>query len=143
VHHTDLNKAYTDLGVSNPDEVSDYTISPAQYVGFLRILYNATYLSQAFSEKALSLMSQSTFTQGIAAGVPTGVVVAQKYGEHIDTDKAGTQIVELHNCGIVYAKDAPYALCIMTKGTDVNQLITILKDISGVVYGYIKPNITK
>jgi len=132
-----LNDAYTDLSISNPDSYSgDYTITPMQYSAFLRILYNATYLSDMYSEQALTIMSQSTYKDGISAGVPQGIEVAQKYGERIDGTTSNVQAVELHDCGIVYAKTA-YSICVMTKGEDVGKLTEAIKNISAIVYGYV------
>jgi hypothetical protein len=87
-------------------------------------------------------MSQSTYKDGISAGLPSDIVVAQKYGEDIDTDPQGKEVTgtELHNCGIVYTKDYPYTLCIMTKAkgvVDQKQLASIIKDISKMVYDYV------
>jgi len=137
VDHTILDQAYIDLGIRSPDTVTgDYTLSPAQYINFLRILYNATYLSERYSEISLSLMSQSTYHDGISAGVPQGTEVAQKYGERVDASSTTIQAIELHDCGIVYAPNDPYALCIMTKGNDLTKLTSILKGISSLVYNY-------
>ncbi len=138
VDHTLLDNVYKDLSIPNPDQVSgDYTISPNQYMDFLRILYNSTYVSEQNSEQALSIMSQSTYKNGIVAGVPQGIAVAHKYGERIDATGSQVQAEELHDCGIIYAPNHPYALCIMTKGTDVAKLTSVLKDISGLVYNYV------
>jgi len=88
-------------------------------------------------------MSKSTFSDGIAAGVPKEVVVAQKYGEYIEVGPYSTiSSIELSNCGIVYAKHYPYELCAMVKGRgstpeDEKRFILILKDISRMVYHYI------
>jgi hypothetical protein len=84
-------------------------------------------------------MAQSTYHDGIYAGVPNNIKVAQKYGERIDPDPSGKNIdsVELSNCGIVYAK-SPYVFCVMTKGqNDPKNLASIIKDISGLVYNYV------
>jgi len=132
-----LNDAYGDLGIGNPDSVNgDYTISALQYGGFLRILYNATYLEDKYSEAALAFMSQSTYKDGISAGVPTSVAVAQKYGERVDTSSDKVQAVELHDCGIVYAK-SPYSVCIMTKGDNLGNLTAAIKNISSITYNYV------
>src|SRR5262249_43005313 len=66
-----LNAVYTSLGIPNPgDDSATYQISTRTYAFFFRILYNATYLSDASSEKALDLLSQATFGGGLVAGVP-------------------------------------------------------------------------
>ena len=146
-----LDDAYTDLNIQNPDTMQgDYTISASQYAAFLRILYNATYLTEANSEQVLSIMSKSTFTTGISAGVPQGIQVAQKYGERVDSDTTNKNVaaIELNNCGIIYADAYPYELCIMTKknysdSTDEQTLSGELKDISSLVYTYVSTGADK
>ena len=137
-----LKAVYNDLNIPAPGDNPNFTISAKNYTTFLRILYNATYLSDNNSEKALAIMSQSTYKDGISAGVPSDIVVAQKFGEDIDTDSTGKNVTgtELHNCGIVYAKNYPYTICIMTRAkgvVDQKQLATIIKDISKIVYDYV------
>ncbi|MBU6370687.1 MAG: serine hydrolase [Patescibacteria group bacterium] len=138
-NQTILNDIYHDLGIEVPTDVPDFTISPRTYSAFIRILYNTTYLTDAESEAALSLMASTTFTKALAAGVPADVTVAHKYGEHVDTDAANAvTATELHDCGIVYAEN-PYQICVMTKGypdeTEAD-LAGIIKDISALVYRY-------
>ena len=75
------------------------------------------------SEKALNLLSQAKYAEGLSGGIPQNIKIAQKFGEHINLTKTMIQplSVELHNCGIVYLPNNPYILCIMTKGgTDEN-----------------------
>ena len=134
-----LNDIYHDLNIQVPSEVPDFTISARNYSTFLRILYNSTYLSDADSEEALSLMSKTTFKSALVAGVPSNVIVSHKYGERVDTNASGTvTATELHDCGIVYAEN-PYQICVMTKGyPDASEadLASVIKDISALVYNY-------
>lgn len=131
-----LNETYTNLSIPNPDSVTDvYTISPIQYVGFLRILYNSTYLSSKYSEEALKIMSNATFKDGIVAGVPTNIKVAQKYGERVSITNNINKI-EFHNCGVVYYSPDPYSLCIMTQGKNEDSLKNIIRDISALIFSY-------
>jgi len=136
-----LNAIYEDLKIEPPSS-SHYTISAKDYVMFLKVLYNSTYLTEANSSAALSTMSQSTYNDGLVAGVPSGISVAHKYGENGDIDPATKQLTstELHDCGIIYAKEYSYALCVMTKANgviDQKQLASIIKNISGIVYNYV------
>lgn len=136
VDRTILNNAYTDLNLKVPDETPNYTISAREYSAFLRVLYNATYLSEVNSETALSIMAKSSYHDGIFAGVPSSVVVSQKYGEYVDLDASGhISDLELNNCGIVYAK-TPYVICIMTKGSNQKTLAPIIKELSSIIYSY-------
>lgn len=130
-----LSDVYTNLGLHGPtSDNPNYTISANDYSLFLRILYNATYLSRGSSEKALSYLSQATFKDGLVAGVPAGVVVAHKYGEHINGTLNNIDSVELHDCGYVYASNAPYLLCVMTKSKTIDESEKVISNISKIIY---------
>ncbi len=137
INTSQLDGVFTALGIENPTAKGrDYTISAGRYSYFFRILYNATYLDRDDSERALGLLSQSDFNDGLVAGLPEGLVVAHKFGENAvtDTNNAITQ-VELHDCGIIYyPRDNPYLLCIMTRGAELSSLKTLIKDISNIIY---------
>ena len=142
-NQTILNEAYEDFNISAPnDNTPDYTISVKDYATFLRVLYNSTYLSENSSEAALKIMSESTFKDGLVAGLPSDITVAHKYGSTIDTDSKTQQITgtELHDCGIIYANKYTYELCVMTKAKgniDIKQLSSVLKGVSSIVYNYV------
>ncbi len=129
-----LATVYTDLGltVSEGNQVS--IISPKQYSLFFRLLYNSSYLGRANSERALKLLSEVAYTDGIAKGAPAGTLVAHKFGERGSVD--GNQ--ELHDCGIVYAAGHPYMLCVMTRGSDIQKLQGVIQEISKTVYEYVE-----
>ncbi len=127
-------KIYNDLGVDISKAVNDPNgniLSVKSYAAFFRILYNSSYLSKDISEKALKLLSQSRFTQGIVAGVPQDTPVSHKFGErqYLDTGQK-----QLHDCGIVYFPNHPYLLCIMTRGQNFNDLTGAIRNISSQVY---------
>jgi beta-lactamase class A len=72
----------SDLGITIPEVAqSPEAMSAKTYARFFRILYNSSYISRTMSEQALKLMSQATFTQGLAAGIPDTVPIAHKFGE--------------------------------------------------------------
>lgn len=129
-----LDDSYSHLGVTAPTQGSDYATTVNKYASFFRILYTATYLSHSQSEHLLSILSTSAFTQGLTAGVPEGVTVAHKFGERSFED---SNIVQLHDCGIVYAKNNPYLLCVMLRGTNFDRLAGSIKSISSLVYNYV------
>lgn len=121
---------YNDLGLMTPVyDTPDVDISIKQYTSFLRILYNSSYLDKNYSETGLKLLSESQFKEGLVAGVPSGVMVAHKFGER---DVRG--IRQLHDCGIVYYPRSPYMLCVMTRGSDFNALTGIIAGISKLTY---------
>lgn len=125
-----LEQSYSDLGISVPQN-DQYTVSVRTYASFFRILYNATYVNQVYSEKALYLLANTEFNDGIVAGVPSSIPVAHKFGERLD-EKTGFK--QLHDCGIVYLPNRPYLLCIMSKGSNVKVLEEVTADISRAIY---------
>ncbi len=141
-----FSRTYRDLGIEIPEirKPQDF-MTVKEYGSFFRILYNASYLNKKMSEKALDLLSQSEFKEGIAAGVPSSVAVAHKFGERvfIDPSATGPQITQLHDCGIVYFPNRPYLLCVMTRGPNVQDLIGILQDVSKLVYRELDDQISK
>lgn len=134
-----LKDTALDLGIEFPDsaEFVDY-LSVKAYSLVFRVLYNSTYLSRAMSEEALRMLSETTFKQGLVARVPADVVIAHKFGEHsLQLNKEQQSVKELHDCGIVYHQDAPYFLCVMTKGKDYEKLADIIAEISRIVFAYV------
>lgn len=133
----EFSNIYNDLGIPQPPQAGgtvDY-LSARLYARFFRVLYNATYLNQEYSLKAMDLLSVPDFPEGISAGVPKGVEVANKFGERtIFKPNGDVDYRELHDCGIVYDDAGPYLLCIMTKGKDFATLKNAMKTISSLVY---------
>lgn len=108
--------------------------STKNYSGFFRILYNASFLNQNNSEYALALLSKTNFNDGLTYNIPKEVKVAHKFG--IRSAKEDSQINQLHDCGIIYKTNAPYILCVMTKGNEIEELRKFIQDVSKIIYGY-------
>lgn len=129
---------FHDLGLLIPGDSIESDISTRAYSSMLRQLYHASFLSKEMSEKALSLLAESAFPEGLRAGLPNGIIVAEKFGErqidYVEGGKVDRKINELHDCGIVYYPRNPYLLCVMTKGQDFGQLSKIIETISQKVY---------
>ncbi|MCX6784448.1 MAG: class A beta-lactamase-related serine hydrolase [Candidatus Komeilibacteria bacterium] len=137
----DLNDIFSYLGINiNNNRDKDLVISARTYSIFLRLLYNANYLDYASSEKALELLSRSAFKDGIVAGVPKNITVANKFGFY-DADENGKLVTpELHDCGIVFHPQNPYLICIMTKGNDPSHLKDFIKTLSKITYDFVEKN---
>jgi beta-lactamase class A len=132
-----VSDLYKLFGSSNPDSKKTFTISTKDYSLFLRILYSATYLTNADSDQLLSYLSQADFTQGIIAGLPSDVKAAHKYGMFDSFDSNNQEMYkELHDCGVVYEATHPYVLCVMTKGKDEKVLEEFIATVSQEVYNY-------
>lgn len=125
-----LSDVYKELGVDAPNlEKTDNFITVKNYATFFRILFNASYLNKEFSNKALKILSESEFKDGLVAGIPGNIKVAHKFGERLLN---GTK--QLHDCGIVYYPNRPYLLCVMTRGENWDPLTKTIADISKLVY---------
>jgi len=126
-----IDEITLDLGVETATAQSpEDFMSVKGYAGLFRILYNASYIKKELSEKALEILSKAEFNYGLVAGVPKGISVAHKFGERT----LEQNISQLHDCGIIYRKNNPYLLCIMTRGSNLNNLEKVISKISAVTY---------
>jgi beta-lactamase class A len=127
-------QTHKELGLTVPytDKPVDY-ITVKEYSSFFRILFNASYLSREMSEKALEVLSQSDFREGLVAGVPAEVQIAHKFGERQDGD-----IIQFHDCGIIYFPRRPYILNVMTRGRSPKDLKDTIAAISRLVYNQVE-----
>lgn len=127
----EVQRIYKDFGIEPPDFGSDYEIDVKTFGAFFRVLYNASYVGQPSSEAILATLTQSTFRDGLVAGVPEGIKVAHKFGTRVVDGPGGRQ---LHDCGIVYAPKAPYILCVMSRGNSSQNLSYFIAQVSKRVY---------
>jgi beta-lactamase class A len=125
-----FKKEFSDLGMAQPNfQSGEYMVSAKEYATFMKALYNSAYLSHSSSEYALSLLTQSGFKNGLVKDLPPTVTVAHKFGE------AGDAVThQLHESGIIYLKNNPYLLTVMTQGTDWDKLSNDIGHISAMVY---------
>lgn len=132
---SDFESVYIDLGITIPGvRGAEDFMTVKEYASFFRILYNATYLTREYSERALSTLSKVEYGKAIKAGIPDDIALAHKFGERGFIDDQGREINQLHDCGIVYYPERPYLLCVMTRGEDLDRLSTTIKRISEVVF---------
>jgi len=113
-------------------------ITPKIYANFFRRLHNATFLSREYSEKALEILSRTTFDEGLVAGLPQNISAAHKFGERAISENNSIIGAELHDCGIIYESANHYLVCVMTKGANINGLKETIKNISEIVYNFVK-----
>ena len=125
-----VRQTFLELGFIDPRTINDEVMSVRQYAGIFRALYNSSFLDNTYSEKVLEWLSKSDFTQGLRGGVPSGVVIAHKFGERFEANG----VKQLHDCGVVYYPGNPYLLCVMTRGTNFDVLAGVIEHISGAVY---------
>ncbi len=123
---------FTKFGFPEKDIKSlQIALTVKDYARFFRILFNASYLSQEYSELALGILNSVEFRDGLVAGVAEGVAVAHKFGERGDLSNG---VMQFHDCGIVYYPQHPYIICLMTRGGNNEKLINTIKEISKIIY---------
>jgi len=130
-----FNELEMDAALEQWAKGENYKVSARQYSLLFRILYNVTFLNKDMSERALSLLSQSSFHEGLTAQLPKLVKVAHKFGIYLG--QVGIANDELHDCGIVYAPDHPYFACVMTRGGSFSDLSSTISDLSLIMYKYV------
>lgn len=124
-------KMYRQFGYTSTFQEQGDFLSLKTYVGTFRVLYNAAYLNEAMSEKALHILAHVHFGLGIAKGLPPGITIANKFGEYRDPRR---NLEQLHDVGIVYYPEAPYILGVMTRGDDYKKMANAISEISSFIY---------
>ncbi|MDO8430085.1 MAG: serine hydrolase [bacterium] len=130
-----LSQTYTKLGMIDPGEdIALANLSVKTYASIFRLLFNASYLSNELSEKALKYLSYADYAGGLRGGVPKNIPIARKFGERWFSD--GRK--QLHDCGIIYFPGNPYLLCVMSRGKNFEDLSGVISQISQAVWEEIK-----
>ncbi len=124
-----LTTLASSLDLPEPKMRIEYYLTAEEMSRFFRVLFNASYLSNDMSEYALDLLSKSDYKEGLVKKLDNNVLVARKFGERGIEDYK-----ELHEFGIVYIKNQPYLIGIMTRGNDYKQLQEVISDLSLMAY---------
>lgn len=127
-----LDTVLSDFGLKAASNDQDF-VTVKQYLMLLLSLYNATYLDIESSQHLLEMLTRSTFSEGIAGGLPRDVKLAHKFGER-EMQYTDDNIKQLHECGIIYYKNSPYMLGVMTRGHDLRKQAEAIREISALVY---------
>lgn len=110
---------------------ADSMISILPYAHTYETLYNASYLNEDMSRKAIEYLSSSNYDNGITAPIDPSIRIADKFG-YRQHDYGNLK--ELHNCGIIYHPVNPYSICIMTKGQSKENQANLIRKISAKVW---------
>jgi beta-lactamase class A len=134
-----FKKTYDNVGLPVPNIMDvNYSLSAEDFSVFLKVLFNAGYLSIENSEYAIKLLTGCDFKEGFLKGLPAGTPVAHKFGEWGD---GGVQH-ELHESGIIYLNGDAYILTVMTSGKNIQDLTKTIQEITQVFYQEIDdPNV--
>lgn len=106
-------------------------VSAKEYSRLFRALYESSYLTRADSERILQWLTETSFNNMLASGLPAHTTFAHKIGED---DEQQNYL----DSGIVYLSNRPYMLTVMAKDHDQKSADTIMKQISSAAYKYIK-----
>lgn len=96
-------------------------------------LYNAKYISLEHSQMILDTLDNANFDEQIAAGIPTNTPFAHKTGVQSESNVYS-------DCGIVYAPQRNYLLCIGSSGAAKPVADKFMAEISKAVYDYVINN---
>lgn len=96
-------------------------------------LYDAKYLSIEHSSLILGPLSKTDFNERIIAGVPSGINVSHKIGTEAEENAYS-------DCGIVYAPNRHYILCLGSVGAEEESANQFMSEISRTVYNYVISN---
>ncbi len=96
-------------------------------------LYNSTYIGPEYSQEVLYYLTQTPFGDKIAAGVPEFIEVSHKIGVSGNDDT-------FSDCGIVYAPNRNYMLCVGSSGMPESKAATFMSEISKKTYEYVINN---
>jgi beta-lactamase class A len=130
-----FDDVFESLGFGQPDQNAPYAVDVVTYSGFFRVLFNASYVEKAYSEKALGMLSHGEFTKGLKALIPQDIVVSHKFGIRTDVN-----VNQLHDCGVIYYPKHPYILCVMSKGGTFDDLASAIAKVSKFVYDQVSQN---
>lgn len=124
------NQVLEALALPIPDpRQPDYPLTTESMSRFFRLLYNASFLSPEMSDKALELLSRSSYHDGLLRYLPDDIEVAHKFGE-----KNSDGLFQLHEGGIFFNGVTDYVLIVMTKGKNQEQLADVIAEISRLVF---------
>jgi beta-lactamase class A len=122
-----LRKMFSDLGLQEPhlDDLQ-FKMTAKECSTFLKAIYNVAYLSPEYSDYAARLLSECQFKKGFVRGLPQGTKLWHKFGEW----NAPQHLNELHESGVIYLREKPYLLTVMTKGKNNDQLAESISKIT-------------
>jgi hypothetical protein len=129
-----LQRIYKDLLVNYAPERKDFDVTLSASSAFFRVLFNASYLSEEMSEKALRFLARSSFRNGMAAGVPADLDVASTMSARSVPDGSGGETVQVQEVGIIYHPRRPFLLGIIVRGAEYDELADVIRDITELIF---------
>jgi beta-lactamase class A len=132
-----IDMVFKDLNVEYDPHNDDDSLSLRAFASFYRVLFNASYLNEEMSEKALRYLVKSSLKHGMASGIPLNIDIASKFGERtvkIVENGKETELQQMHEFAIIYHPTRPFLIGIMVRGDDLNSLTKTIRDVTSLVY---------
>jgi beta-lactamase class A len=129
----DFEAVYQGLDIALTVDKDGAVLTPKSYSSIFKALYFSAVLNKDDSQEILNYLSNSSFPDKLAAGIPAGVTVAHKIGDFVEKDGSGEAFTD---CGIVYIPRRPYLLCLVSK-TDEQTARVRMQDISKMIYDFV------
>lgn len=131
---SDVVEVYENLEIEVLNKDTSPLVSPKSYSSIFKSLFLASYLAEDDSQEILSILTRTMFTDKIPAGIDDkSVKVSHKIGVFSRFDSDETYFTD---CGIVYAPNRPYILCIFSNKQD-EVAREQMKYVSKMVYSYV------
>lgn len=127
-----LEKIYKDLDVRYED-----SLSLKACAAFYRALFNASYLSEEMSEKALRYLYKSASKEGMIKSLPPNIDMAGLYGERTIAAAGSDDEQEqyfIHEFGIIYQPNRPFLLGVTVRGHEVDRMKNVLREITRLIH---------
>ncbi|HJX45907.1 MAG TPA: serine hydrolase [Patescibacteria group bacterium] len=120
---TKINEVIKTIGMSSTS-LTDNSTSLYDIGIFFKKLWEGKITSKDSADEILGNLTDTTYENWIAAGIPADIRVAHKYGREVHV---------VNDAGIVYA-DNPFVLVILTKGVIESEADSIFPSLAGIVY---------
>jgi beta-lactamase class A len=133
-----LEAVFDDLSINSGEPfMPEVAMTPEVLSRFLRLLYNASYLSRKMSETTLTIMTENVYKDALVAGVPSGTAIPHNFSINLLKDDANdaNDLWQVFDAGIIYYPGFPYTLSVMTQGSDPRSQIKAIAEVSRFIYG--------
>jgi len=134
-----VENIFDQLDIPKVVDKNEPIVTPKNYSSILKSLYLSSILPKNYSSKLLTILTQTDFNDRMVAGIPRGVPVAHKIGVHTYPNLDQSIYTD---CGIVYAPQRPFILCIMTQSSE-DKAFKYMREIANIVYTYVTTYNTK
>jgi beta-lactamase class A len=118
-----INAEIKSLGMSKTSLVDNET-SPRDIGTLFEKLWNLEIISQKSRDEILEFLTATIYENWLAAGIPSDVRVAHKYGRELHV---------VNDAGIVYSQK-PFVLVIMSEGVVEREADEIIPDLTKIIY---------